>query len=129
MPRRDQIGLWLPVIVWAAVIFAFSAQPAASLPDTGNLLQKGAHLGEYAVLGTLLWRALAGHGLRRAIVLAIAWPAVVIYAVSDEFHQMFTPGRHPSIVDVGIDSLGAILGMLLASLLSDLRSSHKDVAK
>lgn len=122
MLRRELIGLWLPVLAWATLIFAFSAQPATSLPNTGNLVQKGAHVGEYAVLAALLWRALAGRRLGRTAVLGFAWLAAVLYAVSDETHQLFVPGRHGSPLDLVIDGLGAAFGLFLASLFRGVRS-------
>lgn len=97
---------WLPVVVWAAVIFAFS-----SIPDLGTglggwdlLLRKLAHTAEYAVLGLLLARAV------RLPVWAVA--AGVLYAVSDELHQLAVPGRAGSPVDVAIDAVGVGLGVL-----------------
>jgi len=37
----------------------------------------------------------------------------ILFSITDEFHQSFVSGRHPSIVDVGIDSIGAGLALLL----------------
>ncbi len=103
-------SLWLPVVAWAAVIFTFS-----SVPDLGTglggwdvLLRKLAHTVEYAILGALLARA-----TRRA------WLAVmlgVLYAVSDEIHQTFVPGRMGSPVDVAIDAVGVAVGVGLWQL-------------
>ena len=101
------LRLWAPVVLWAAVIFAFS-----SVPDLGTglgtwdlVLRKLAHAGEFAVLGALLVRALAGE--RTALALGIA------YAVSDELHQHFVPGRVGSPFDVLIDSVGVAIGVAL----------------
>ncbi|MHB1244585.1 MAG: VanZ family protein [Gaiellaceae bacterium] len=103
MPLR----LWGPVLVWAAVIFAFS-----SVPDLGTglgtwdlVLRKLAHAAEFAVLGALLQRALGS--ARAAVLLGIA------YAVSDELHQVFVPGRLGSPVDVAIDAVGVSAGVFL----------------
>jgi VanZ family protein len=107
MPRPRFITIWLPVIVWAAVIFTFSSIPSLStglgLWDT--ILRKGAHVTEYAVLGALLYRALG----REPLALA----AGVAYAATDELHQHFVRGRHASPVDVAIDGAGVALGMLV----------------
>ena len=101
------VRLWLPVVAWAALIFAFS-----SVPDLGTglggwdlVLRKLAHTAEYAVLGALLARALGRSGLAVAIG--------VLYAVSDEVHQAFVPGRLGSPVDVAIDAVGVVCGVLL----------------
>ena len=98
---------WLPVVAWAAVIFAFSSIPSLSsgLGVWDTVLRKCAHVTEYAVLGALLYRALE----REAPALA----AGIAYAATDEFHQHFVHGRHASPVDVGIDAVGVALGMLV----------------
>jgi VanZ family protein len=105
---RSSLQTWLPVIVWAGVIFAFSSVPSLSteLGTWDTILRKLAHLAEYAVLGVLLDRA-----LRRQLVVAVALAS--LYAVTDEVHQLFVEGRHGSPIDAGIDTLGALLGVLL----------------
>jgi VanZ family protein len=101
---------WLPVLVWAAVIFALS-----SVPDLGTglggwdlVLRKIAHAAEYAILGALLARATGRAGL--AIGLG------TLYAVSDEIHQSFVPGRMGSPLDVAIDAVGVGIGVALWQL-------------
>ena len=51
----------------------------------------------------------------------------MIYAVSDEIHQSFTPGRSPRIADVYIDTLGVILGVLL--ILLGIKIYNKYITK
>ena len=111
MPR-SALGRWLPVLVWAAAIFALSATPSldSGLGTWDLLLRKTAHIAEYAILGALLARAL-GRALP-AFLLAVA------YAAGDEFHQHFVPGRNGTVVDIGIDALGAALGVVLYLRLS-----------
>jgi VanZ family protein len=94
--------VWLPVVVWAGVIFAFSSVPSLStgLGTWDTILRKGAHITEYAILGALLYRAFK----REAPALA---------AGTDELHQHFVRGRHASPVDVAIDALGLTIGMLV----------------
>jgi VanZ family protein len=105
--RRLLLGAWLPVVVWAAVIFAFSSVPSLSteLGTWDTVLRKLAHLTEYAILGALLCRAVR----RPAMAVAIA----TLYAVTDEVHQTFVAGRHGAPLDVGIDAVGAIVGVLV----------------
>ena len=104
--RRSVLAVWLPVAVWAAVIFAFSSIPSLSteLGTWDTILRKLAHLAEYAILGALLARALR----RPAAAVAVA----ALYAVSDEVHQTFVDGRVGAPLDVGIDTLGALAGVL-----------------
>ena len=107
MPASVALRLWAPVVLWVAIIFAFS-----SVPDLGTglgtwdlVLRKIAHACEFAVLGALLLRALRDE--RAALAAGVA------YAVSDELHQHFVPGRVGSPLDVLIDSVGVGVGVLL----------------
>jgi VanZ family protein len=107
MTRSRALTVWLPVLGWAAVIFAFSSIPSLSsgLGVWDTVLRKAAHVTEYAILGLLLYRAIE----REAPALA----AGIAYAATDELHQHFVAGRHASAVDVGIDAVGVALGMLV----------------
>lgn len=112
--------VWLPVLLWAGLIFGLS-----SVPDLGTglgtwdlALRKIAHFCEYAILGALLLRALGreeivvGTGLILSPrLLSIA--AGVAYAATDELHQHFVPGRHAAVRDVVIDAAGVLAGVLL----------------
>ncbi len=71
------------------------------------MIRKSAHLSEYAVLFWLLARGPLRHSPATALVLC------ALYAVLDETHQVFVPGRTPSPYDVGIDFSGALAGHLL----------------
>ena len=107
MARSRVLTVWLPVVLWAAVIFTFSAIPSLStgLGTWDTILRKGAHITEYAILGMLLLRAFE----REALALA----AGIAYAATDEFHQHFVHGRHAAPVDVAIDAIGVCIGMLV----------------
>jgi VanZ family protein len=106
MVRSRAISLWLPVGVWAALIFALSAVPSLSsgLGEWDYVLRKCAHMTEYAVLAALLYRA-----LDRELPALLA---TLAYAATDEVHQHFVSGRHASAVDVAIDAVGATIGLL-----------------
>jgi VanZ family protein len=107
MARSRLLTVWLPVVAWAAVIFALSSIPSLStgLGTWDTILRKGAHLTEYAILGGLLYRALG----REPLALAVG----IAYAATDELHQYFVRGRHASPVDVAIDAVGVAVGMLI----------------
>jgi VanZ family protein len=98
---------WLPVLIWMALIFLVSDQPRAAIPafDRFDLVvKKGGHILAYAILAFLLRR----NGLSLPTAVAIA----AIYAVSDEYHQTFVPGRTGRALDVVIDGVGITLGVL-----------------
>jgi VanZ family protein len=90
---------WLSAVLVMGFIFGFSSTPSTSLPNFGLLdvvFKKGGHILGYGILALAYW-----YGLRfekRAWSLACLF--AVLYAISDEFHQSFVPGRHPSWVDV-----------------------------
>jgi VanZ family protein len=107
MARSRLLTVWLPVFIWAAVIFTLSSIPSLStgLGTWDTILRKAAHLAEYAALGGLLYRALG----REPFALAVG----IAYAATDELHQYFVRGRHASPVDVAIDAVGVGVGMLL----------------
>jgi VanZ family protein len=102
------LSAWLPVVAWAGLIFTLS-----SIPDLGTglggwdlVLRKLAHAAEYAVLGLLLLRALG----RPLLSLGLG----AAYALTDEIHQAFVPGRQGSALDVAIDTAGVAIGVALA---------------
>lgn len=134
MAEPGTIGRWAPVALWAAVIFVASTSwfagprtEAALLPFLAWLLpradvrtletvhaaiRKLGHFTEYLILGLLIVRALRdrrGWQLHHAL-LAVA--LATTYAVTDELHQHFVPGRTAAAGDVAIDALGAIGGQV-----------------
>ena len=104
---RPVLRLWLPVLAWAALIFALSAIPLLSsgLGTWDLVLRKAAHVTEFAILGALLVRAIGSF----APSLLIG----VLYAASDEWHQSFVRGREGTPVDVAIDTVGVLVGILV----------------
>jgi VanZ family protein len=115
---RHLVRAWLPVVAWAAVIFAFSSVPhlGTGLGTWDLILRKIAHTAEYAVLGALLARATARPWL--------AWVLGVLYAASDEIHQTFVAGRHGSPIDVAIDAVGVAIGVVAWQRLGRRRSER-----
>jgi VanZ family protein len=113
--RAAARGLWRvgPAVLWAAAIYGFSDQPHLPQLDLtllDLLVKKGAHATGYAVFAVLLHRALAP-GQRDPGRRRLAWLLAVAYAVSDEWHQAFVPGRTATPLDVAIDAAGAAVGL------------------
>jgi len=137
---NQRLKYWLPVLLWALVIFLMSTDigsashtarfitpilrwlmphiSPAGISRAHFLIRKAGHLTEYAILGILLWRAWA----RPAPGTSQPWQwktALIVlsfaaaFAASDEFHQSFVPSRGASVVDVTIDTCGALLGLML----------------
>lgn len=114
---------WLPLLIWMGVIFMLSAFPTITASSNGSydyLIKKLAHITVYGILYGLVWRTFDQKSNRNLL-----WGLLfcAIYALSDEFHQSFVPGRHPSLVDVGYDILGASLA--LAYLKYFHENNHK----
>lgn len=135
---RERMVRWAPVVAWAALISLLSTRwfsgehtgsfllpilhalfPRAShetLVALHQAIRKLAHFTEYMILTLLLHRALRrdpGWDVRvagRALLIA------ALYAVVDELHQAFAPGRTPSGVDCLVDLLGAIVALAVVAL-------------
>lgn len=128
---------WIVTVAWAVLIFSLSTRNFT--PDFSKgllswmlqlfhlqlsvgrfdlvhmLLRKLAHVTEYAVFGLLLYgfphdrRPGLWQPRRAAFCIALA----AAYSLTDEFHQFFVPGRHASLGDCGLDTIGATLAMLV----------------
>lgn len=101
---------WLAVLAWMGLIFFLSAQPDLPHTEIGwadMLISGGAHAFVFGVLA-LLWARAFG---QRRWALPVAFVLTALYALSDEFHQAFVPGRHPDAVDLLCDACGAVLGL------------------
>jgi VanZ family protein len=112
------VKLWVPVIVWAGIIFILSGIPyLKSELEYDLLIRKLGHITEYFILTLLLYRAFKGSFNMNASGLFI-YPANIslFYAVSDEVHQYFVLGRDCSVRDVLIDTIGIICFYVLLKL-------------
>ena len=129
---------WLPVLVWMGLIFYVSHQDSDSTGQNGDIfmfifnllnldparmvelnvplyLRKTAHVIEYFIL-FLLTARLSTQYFNMPKIAWVSLLVTILYAVSDEFHQTFVPGREGKISDVGIDTIGAILGVVVLAL-------------
>ena len=104
------------------IIFFFSAQSSAELPNfnwADRIVKKGGHITGYALLAISYWRAFYFKHEKWWF----AWCLAVGYAATDEFHQSFTSGRHPSAWDILVfDNLGALVGLWVLGLYKTQRS-------
>jgi VanZ family protein len=127
---------WIPVLLWGALIFtlstsAFSAANtgkiidpllrwlvpgiSAASVDVGHMLtRKAAHFTEY---GILFWLLVRGPMKERPY---LALMLCVVYALTDEGHQVFVPGRTASLYDVALDSTGALFSHFLTTAIAEI---------
>ncbi|HMJ25060.1 MAG TPA: VanZ family protein [Pyrinomonadaceae bacterium] len=148
-PRR---WLWRygPLIIWLALIFIGSTD-LLSASNTGGVFlrpvlwlfphaseatvrvvqflgRKASHFTEYAILGVLAARAFRNspHDLLRRRWFWISFLLVVVYSLSDEFHQSFVPSRTASIYDSMIDSLGGLIALTILAWRSRRNKKPED---
>ena len=117
---------WLPMMIMMGLIFLSSADynPYRWLPDAwfdhsssgGVTREDVGHLGhyvEFTLLGLTVLRAVAWDQDLTIRLIVFSTAFCVIYAFTDEFHQLFVPGRAFQVQDLLIDSGGVFTGMLL----------------
>ena len=134
--QRSLLQVWFPVLAWGILISilstsAFSSDKTSAfidpilqwlMPDISGstmsvvhfLVRKSAHFTEY---GVLFWLLIRGPMARRPyLALAIC----CTYALIDEGHQLFVPGRGASLYDVALDSSGALFSNFLVIAMAEL---------
>ncbi|MFQ6102612.1 MAG: VanZ family protein [Anaerolineae bacterium] len=107
---------WLPPLAWMGLIFLLSAQP--DLPEVpgpwlDTLLKKTGHALGYSILAWLYLRPLRERFHHATVPRVLGFGLAVLYALSDEYHQTFVPGRKGTLWDVAVDGVGACGAMLL----------------
>lgn len=112
--HRDAVLNWMLLITWATLIFTLSHQsqlPGPPQPLYDLIFKKGAHLTVYAIFYWLARRALTSTFPNNKKVWLYALLLTIGFACTDEYHQSFIPGRTPTIRDVFIDTIGALLSL------------------
>lgn len=132
--KLKKIILWLLLVGWMTIIFLFSNQNGIASTNVSNgvltlvlrifpidigpyLLRKVAHFLEYMILGILILLLIREYKKVTTSEIIFSILCCVLYACSDEFHQMFIAGRSPGVFDVMIDTLGSISGIFLLYFL------------
>lgn len=85
-----------------------------------KIIRKIAHFSIYTVVGLLLMGLMSTYQLKENNRISISLIIGVIYASTDEIHQAFIPARTAQMTDVIIDSMGVLLGILCAWLITKL---------
>ena len=93
-----------------------------------HLLRKAAHLTEYCIFGLLIFASIQGRDDLYWDLRTAMWAVILAggYSLTDEFHQIFVPGRGPALTDCGIDTTAAIIGMMLIWCVSKVRQMSRE---
>lgn len=133
--KKKIINLLL-VIIWMAVIFIMSSFDSTESSNQSNfivdiisnilninnieiisfIIRKLAHFTEYLILGILISNLIHSYNKKTYISIIIC----ILYAISDEIHQLFVTGRSCQILDIIIDSIGSILGIYLLIFIKNI---------
>ena len=91
------------------------------------LTRKAAHIFIYFILGILMFNVVKDFPLSKKRVVLLSILLVLLYAVTDEFHQSFVPGRSAELRDVLIDTTAGVVGAMIYYFMAkfDLRSVPK----
>ena len=79
--------------------------------NTFTLVRKLAHITEYLILGILMINVVKDYQKNIKKVIIISLLCCILYACTDEIHQLFVPGRSGQVLDVFIDTIGSIIGI------------------
>jgi VanZ family protein len=128
------IKYWIPPILWMAVIFYFSSRPsikASNVLVVQFTIFKILHMLEYGILFILLYRAFRSFDkITLWQNLYQAWFLAIVYGMTDEIHQVFTPTREPAIRDILIDAVGVSITLFVIwKLLPCAPKILKDLAR
>ena len=151
--NKKAIILWIITFLWMLVIFAFSANDGPSSNskskkityDVINIVEKKesetekrkkveivhptvrkiAHAFEYAILCILLVLSLKSSGVKTSRVYLLAIIGCMLYAISDEIHQLFVNGRSAEFRDAVIDTGGSAIGLILLEIVNNIKRKNK----
>jgi len=108
---------WWIAAAWAIVIFLLSSIPGKSMPQIPGLqYDKVIHALVYSVLGALFFLALRHtSSFATGRIVALAALFALAYGLTDEFHQLFVPGRSAELYDALADGIGGLIGATAAT--------------
>jgi len=154
---KKKVICWILLLLWAGVIFYFSAQPATEsdnssisfsyrffsmfgfftmLSESGkmefiqrfhSLIRTLAHFSIFGVFGALLSMLVKCYTEKILRVFKLSVLISLLYAVSDECHQIFVPGRTFQFSDVVVDILGATLGCGFICIILAVIKAFKNI--
>lgn len=137
--KKEIIISWMLLVIWMIFIFIMSSfngnissNQSGSIADliynlfnisntekVSLIIRKCAHVSEFFILGVLVINLISKYNVKYSYL--ISFIVCVLYASSDEFHQLFVPGRSGQVADVLIDMIGTIFSLLVMYLFNKFR--------
>lgn len=134
--KKEIIISWMLLVIWMIFIFIMSSfngnissNQSGSIADliynlfnisdtekVSLIVRKCAHVSEFFILGILVINLISKYNVKYSYL--ISFIVCVLYASSDEFHQLFVPGRSGQVTDVLIDMIGTIFSLLIIYLFN-----------
>ncbi len=141
------------LIIWMVIIFMFSNQNAKTsqatsdkiasdivdtveivskkdipdgnkkkfISDTRFIIRKTAHFTLYLILGILAHLVFSSYNVSKPVIYSIIF--CLLYACSDEVHQIFSDGRTAKLMDIFIDTCGGIVGNFICHIIKKYKKS------
>ena len=139
MKNKRLVLAWTLLILWMLFIFIMSSFNGVmssnqsgsiatliynifNISDTEKvsfIVRKCAHVSEFFILGILVINLVSKYNVKH--IYLISFIICVLYASSDEFHQLFVPGRSGQVTDIFIDTIGTIFSLLVMYLFNKFR--------
>ncbi|MCI6763757.1 VanZ family protein [bacterium] len=139
MKNKRLVLAWTLLILWMLFIFIMSSFNGVmssnqsgsiatlihnifNISDTAKvsfIIRKCAHVSEFFILGILVINLVSKYNVKH--IYLISFIICVLYASSDEFHQLFVPGRSGQVTDIFIDMIGTIFSLLVMYLFNKFR--------
>lgn len=153
--KLKKITTIILIILWMAGVFYFSNQASTESSKISSgftdkvlsiwnssksktpsqkrkiekIIRKIAHFSVYTLGGILILLHMNTYLFKTKKKVLLSWLIGTIYAITDETHQLFIPGRSGEIKDVCIDSLGVITGIIIVILVGLIISKFKTCKK
>ena len=104
-------------------------EQAAALESIGGVVRKIAHVLEFSFLGIWVSLFISTFSKKAVFMIAVSTAFCMVFAVLDEVHQIFVPGRSCEISDMAIDTVGALIGAAVIYLVITLTKKSVDKGK
>lgn len=138
--KKEIIISWMLLVIWMIFIFIMSSfngnissNQSGTIADliynlfdisdtekVSLIVRKCAHVSEFFILGILVINLVSKYNVKH--IYFISFIVCVLYASSDEFHQLFVPGRSGQVTDIFIDMIGVVLGLSIYCLIKYFKS-------